>query len=192
MSTGASGIENAVMPPTALIVTALEGIESRGADLAERLKLRIEIASNRAAAVRLLSRRNYVLVMVDQILAESDPEGADLIWKSAGLAVPLQLNFALANSTRLEREIRSALARREREQQLAMTAATAAVDDALKNAITGFLLESQLALAEQNVPPRVETRLRTLAEMADRLRERLLPRSGAVATTGVSLLPPQQ
>lgn len=192
MSTSASGIEIAVVPSTALIVTALEGIESRGADLAERLKLRIEIASNRAAAVRLLSRRNYVLVMVDQILAESDPEGADLIWKSAGLAVPLQLNFALANSTRLEREIRSALARREREQQLAMTAATAAVDDALKNAITGFLLESQLALAEQNVPPRVETRLRTLAEMADRLRERLLPRSGAVATTGVSLLPPQQ
>jgi hypothetical protein len=173
----------------ALIVTAMDGIESQAAELAGRLHVTVEIASSRAAALRLLSRRGYAMVVVDQILADSDPEGCDLIWKNAGMAIPLQINFALAGSARLEREMRGALVRREREQHLAAAAATAALDDELKNAITGFLLESQLALEEENIPPHVESRLRTLAGMADQLRERLVP-TVARGTTSVSLIPP--
>jgi hypothetical protein len=175
----------------ALIITAMDGIESQAAELAGRLHVTVEVASSRAAALRLLSRRGYAIVVVDQILADSDPQGCELIWKSAGMAIPLQVNFALAGSARLEREMRGALGRREREQQLAITAAAAALDDELKNAITGFLLESQLALAEENIPPRVESRLRTLAGMADQLRERLLP-TVARGTTCVSLLGTQK
>lgn len=194
MSGALHGSENAppVASAAALIVTAMDGIESRAAELAGRLKLTVELASSRAAAVRLLSRRSYALVIVDQILAESDPDGADLIWKSAGVAIPLQVNFALASSARLEREMRGALARREREHLLAVAGAAAALDDTVKNAITGFLLESRLALAEENLPPRVESRLTTLAEMAERLRERLMPPSATGGTTGVSLMAPQK
>lgn len=173
----------------ALIVTATDGIESLAADLASRLGVTIEVASGRATALRLLSRRGYAAVILDQILADSDPDGAERIWKNAGLAIPLQVNFALAGSARLEREIRAALARREREQRLAGAAAAAALDDDLKNAITGFLLESRLALAEQEIPPEVENRLRTLAAMADRLRERLQP-TVERGTTSVALLAP--
>ena len=90
----------------ALIVTAMDGIESQAAELAGRLHVTVEIASSRAAALRLLSRRGYAMVVVDQILADSDPEGCDLIWKNAGMAIPLQINFALAGSARLEREMR--------------------------------------------------------------------------------------
>jgi len=175
----------------ALIVTAIEGIESLAAELAGRLRVSVELASNRATALRLLLRRGYAVVVLDQILADSDPDGAERIWKGAGFAIPLQINFALAGSARLEREIRAALARREREQQLAMAAAAAAVDDELKNAITGFLLESQLALAEEEVPPAVQSRLRTLAAMADRLRARLLP-GVERGTTSVALPSPQK
>ena len=103
----------------------------------------------------------------------------------------MQINFALAGSVRLEREIRSALTRRERERQIALAAATAAVDAELKNAITGVLLEARLALAEENVPPRIASRLRTLEEMAGRLRNRLLP-TVPQDTTSVSLLASQK
>lgn len=175
----------------ALIITASEGIEATAAALAEQLKMTVEIASSRAAALRLLARRSYAILVLDQILAESDADGADLIWKNAGMAIPLQLNFALAGSARLEREVRAALVRRQRELQLAVAAATAAVDDELKNAITGFLLESRLALKEENIPPRLENRLLTLAEMANRLRERLLP-TGSGGTTSVPLMAPQK
>jgi hypothetical protein len=178
-------------PAAALIITAIEGIETTAAELAGKLRLTVEIAASRATALRLLARRGYAIVILDQILADSDADGADRIWKNAGVAIPLQINFALAGSARVEREIRGALARREREHQLAVAAATAAVDAELKNAVTGFLLESRLALAEENLPPHIENRLRTLAEMASRLRERLLPTVPG-STTAVALLAPQK
>jgi hypothetical protein len=180
----------AVSQPAALIITASEGVETTASSLAAQLQLTIEIASSRATALRLLGRKGYAIIVLDQNLAESDPEGADLIWKSAGVAIPLQMNFAFTGSARLEREVRAALARRQREQQLASTAAITAVDTELKNAITGFLLESRLALAEENIPPQVENRLKTLAEMAGRLRERLQPTVPGCTTT-VSLSAPQ-
>lgn len=156
-----------------LIVTALEGMETRASALAAALRLTVEIASTRAGALRLLGRRSYAVVVLDQLLADADPEGADLLWKHAGLAVPLQISFALAGAARLEREIRSALGRRAREQQLASLAAAAEVDAALRNAVTGFLLESRLALAEEGIPPGVQIRLEHLAAMATQLRDRL-------------------
>jgi CheY-like chemotaxis protein len=193
MSAQANGNGNPAWPaqPAVLIVTAIEEIETTAAALAGQLKLTVEIAASRAAAVRLLARRGYSVVVVDQNLAETDAEGADLIWKNAGVAIPLQLNFALAGSARLEREIRAALARREREQVLAVAAARSAVDAELKNAITGILLESRLALAEENLPPRVENRLKTLALMADRLRERLVLPVAHDTTSGSLLAAPK-
>ncbi len=173
----------ATAQPGALIVTAIEGIETTAATLAQQLRATVEIAATRATALRLLARRSYSVVILDQILADSDPDGADLIWKDAGVAIPLQVNFALAGSARLVREIKAALTRRQREQQLAGAAATAAIDSELKNAITGFLLESRLALAEEGIPPGVESRLRNLAEIADRMRERLVPGDSPDSTT---------
>ena len=164
---------NPCKPGAVLMVTAMDEMESAAAALAEKLGTTVEIASTRSAALRLLDRRSYAAVVLDQMLAESDAEGADLIVKRAGLAVPVQMSFALAGSARLEREVRGALARRKREQELATTAAVAAMDADLKDAVTGFLLESRLALAEENIPPQIEGRLQTLAKMAEQLRNRL-------------------
>lgn len=164
---------NAGENSAALIVTALEGMEATASTLAAALRVTVEIASTRAAALRLLGRRSYAIVVLDQLLVDADPEGADLLWKHAGLAVPLQISFALAGAARLEREIRAALGRRAREQQLAVLAAAAEVDGALRNAVTGFLLESRLALAEEGIPPGVQIRLEHMAAMAAQLRDRL-------------------
>lgn len=168
--------------PGALIVTAADGVEEMAATLAQKLGLSMEVAGTRAGALRLLERRSYALVVLDQMMAEADPQGAELLWRNAGLAMPLQVNFALAGGLRLEREMRAALARRVREQQLATVAAAAAVDTAVKNAVTGILLESRLALEEKGLPPGIESHLRTLAEIADQLRERLGPKVLATTT----------
>jgi hypothetical protein len=162
--------------PGTLIITAADGVEEIAATLAQKLGLSVEVVATRAGALRLLERRSYALVVLDQILADADPQGAELVWRHTGLAIPLQINFALAGSTRLEREMRAALARRQREQQLASVAATVAVDAALKNAVTGMLLESRLALAEKGLPANIESRLRTLAGIANQLRDRLGPK----------------
>lgn len=168
-----AGPKHGAAPAAALMVTRLDGMETAAAAIGGKLSILVEIASTRQTALRLLERRGYAVVILDQLFADSDPEGTEVIWNRAGLAIPVQMSFALAGSDRLEREVRAALVRRQREAQLAAAAASADLDVELKNAVTNFLLESQLALAEAEIPPQIESRLRTLAAIADRMRARL-------------------
>ena len=156
-----------------LIVTAMEGMEACAAELAQQLHLAVDVAAGWKAALTLLGRREYSVVTVDRSVVEADPDGTEVLWKHAGLAVPLEVNFAISGTARLAREVRAALARREQEQMLAMRAAVAAIDSDLKDAITGFLLQSQLAMAEKEIPPHIEARLKTILEQAGNLRRRL-------------------
>lgn len=161
------------MSKTILMITALDHAEQCAAELAKQAGLIVDIATTRKSALALLGRREYSMIIVDHALAESDPEGADLLWKRSGLAIPLQINFAISNTARVIREVRAALSRREQEQSLAMRAAAAAIDNDLKDAITGFLLQSQLALVEPSIPPQLNEKLQCMSELAGQLRQRL-------------------
>jgi hypothetical protein len=110
---------------------------------------------------------------VDETMAECDPSTAEAIWERAGLAIPMQINFALSGAARLIREIRAALHRREREQGLARAAAAAAMDNELKTTVAGLLLHSQLALSGSDMSSPVADRLRMVADLAGNLRQQL-------------------
>lgn len=157
----------------ALMITAAEGLEGCIAELRGGLKLDVDVAASRRTAMQALTRREFSVVILDQALAESDPEGADLVWKQAGLAVPVQVNFALSSPARVAREVRAALQRREQEMALSLRAAAAAVDGELKNAVTAMLLESQLALRGEGLTPAVREKLTTVVQLAEGLRRKL-------------------
>jgi hypothetical protein len=112
-------------------------------------------------------------VVVDETMAECDPAAAEAIWEHAGLAIPMQVNFALSGATRLIREIRAALHRREREQTLARRAAAAAIETELKTTVAGLLLNSQLALSGSEVSSPIADKLRVVADLAGSLRQQL-------------------
>lgn len=169
----AESASDAKTAPRFLIVTALEGIGAVAADLEKRMGAVVHIAPSRAAALAMLDRKSYAAVVLDQMLAESDAEGAEVIWNRAGLALPLEISFATSSSVRLERELRVALSRLEREQELAREAARAELDIEMKNAVTTFLLEAHLALQESQIPPEIGARLRTLAAAASRMKAQL-------------------
>jgi signal transduction histidine kinase len=120
-----------------------------------------------------LRRREFSAVVVDETMAECDPAAAEAVWDRAGLAIPLQINFALSGAARLIREIRAALHRREREQTLARRAATAAIESELKTTIAGLLLHSQLALSGFEISSPVAEKLRLVADLAGSLRQQL-------------------
>ncbi len=128
-----------------LIVTGMDGAENCAATLAKLLALECDAAQGRKAAIIALKRTEYAAVVVDEGIIDSDTAGAELIWEHAGLAIPLQINFALTGAQRLAREIRMALHRRERERALAREAAAAAIETELKSTVAGLLLHSQLA-----------------------------------------------
>jgi hypothetical protein len=155
-----------------LMVTGIEGARNCADVVGAQLGMEVAVAEGRRAALAALRRREFLAVVVDETLAECDPAAAEAIWECAGLAIPLQINFALSGAARLIREIRAALHRREREQLLARRAAAAAIETELKTTVAGLLLHSQLALAGK-VPAPVADKLRVVAELAGSLREQL-------------------
>jgi hypothetical protein len=157
----------------ALIITAISGAEHCAASLSKQLGFPVEVAVSRRDGLAALRRHEYSVVVIDEPVAEASPEGADLLWKHAGLAIPLQINFAISGTNRLIREVRAAMQRREHEQALAMRAATSTLENELRDAVTGLLLHSQLALAESQLSEPLTARLQTLADLAGSLRARL-------------------
>ncbi|HET6169856.1 MAG TPA: hypothetical protein VFE01_06730 [Terracidiphilus sp.] len=156
-----------------LMVTGIEGARNCAAVVGTQLGKEVEVAEGRKAALAALRRREFSAVVVDETIAECDPAAAEAIWEYAGLAIPLQINFALSGAARLIREIRSALHRREREQSLARQAATVAIETELKTTVAGLLLHSQLALSQGEIPPPIADRLRVVADLAGSLRQQL-------------------
>jgi len=161
------------MSKSVLMVTSMADAEGCAAAIERQLGLSVEVAGTRRAALTALRRGEFSVVVLEETMAVADPQGADLLWQQAGTAVPVQVNFAIASCARLVREVRAALARREQEKTLAMRAASSAVGSELKSVVTGILLQSELALREPMVPPKLQEKLRHLVELAGNLRERL-------------------
>jgi hypothetical protein len=156
-----------------LIVTGIEGARNCAAVVGEQLGIEVEVAEGRKAALVALRRREFAVVVVDETMAECDPAAAEAIWERAGLAIPLQINFALSGTARLTREIRAALHRREREQTLARRAAATAIETELKATLAGLLLNSQLALSGSDLSSPIADKLRVVADLAGNLRQQL-------------------
>lgn len=156
-----------------LMVTGIEGARNCAAVVSEQLGMEVEVAEGRKAALAALRRNEFAVVLVDETMAVCDPAAAENIWAHSGLAIPLQINFALSGAGRLIREIRAALRRREREQMLARKAAAAVIETELKSTVAGLLLNSQLALNGGEVPASIADRLRVVVDLAGNLRQQL-------------------
>jgi hypothetical protein len=147
-----------------LIVTGMEGARNCAAVVGAQLAMEVEVAEGRKSALAAFRRHEFTAVVMDETIAECDPSAAEAIWEHAGLAIPLQINFALSGA---------ALHRRDREQTLARRAATAAIECELKNTVSGLLLHSQLALSGNEIPAAVADKLRVVADLAGNLRQQL-------------------
>jgi len=118
-----------------LLVTGIEGALNCAEHVKVQLGMEVDLAEGKKSALAALRQKEFAAVVVDETLAECDPAAADAIWERAGLAIPLQINFALFGAARLIREIRAALRRREREQALARRAAADDMGFAVKDTV---------------------------------------------------------
>lgn len=156
-----------------LMVTGLEGARNCADVIAKHLGREVLVAEGRRSALVLLRQHDFAVVVVDETIAECDPATADAIYERAGMAIPLQVNFALSGAARLIRDIRAALQRRESEQALARKAAAAAIESEIKSTLAGLLLHSELALSNSDAGSPVAQRLRMVADLAGDLRRQL-------------------
>ncbi len=161
------------MSESVLMITTIAGAENCAAVLSKQFGLNVETAASRREGLAALRRREFALVVIDESLIESREDGTDTLLSHTGMALPLEINFAISGCGRLVREVRAALSRREREHSLAARAAANSIQSDLRDTVAGLLLQSQLALAEPAIPPQLEEKLKLLVELACNLRHRL-------------------
>lgn len=160
----------------ASMVTVDNCVRALASDLSEDLACQVQCANGRRAGLQVLrspGAGRFDIVVVEEALAESDPLWADAVWQAAGLAMPMQVNFALSGAPRLGRDLRAALGRLRGEHALMRRTVAAELENELKSSVTGLMLESELALREPGVSESLEPKLRHLVQLAGALRERL-------------------
>jgi hypothetical protein len=156
-----------------LIISPMADAAQVAAALANTLECSVNVAANHRAGLIALRHHDYSVVVVDDCIAEANPTAAQLLWQSFGMAVPVQINFAFSGGSRLAREVQAAIGRREQQQVMALRAAASLLENDLKSTLTGLLLQSQLALAEPEIPPGLAVKLELVAKLAGTLRRRL-------------------
>jgi hypothetical protein len=160
-----------MMPSPILLIAPETTAASVVAALRRSLDAEVEIAPNRRAGVASLRRREYALVLLEESLTTADPEAADRIYQSAAGTPLLEVNFVIAGPERIARQCRAALQRRATDLAHASATATQTLHGELNATLAGLLLESQLAL--RAATPALEPKLRHVVSLASDLRDRL-------------------
>jgi CheY-like chemotaxis protein len=164
-------LHSALMPTTLLLIAPESAAQPIAEALRSELHAAVETTASRRAALTLLRRNDFALILIDESLASADSATTDILYQNAGSALILELNLALSSAARVVRQARTALARRAQELATAHTAATATLHSELNATLAGVLLESELALRDAS--PLQAPRLRHLVQLAGDLRDRL-------------------
>jgi hypothetical protein len=156
-----------------LILSPIADADRVAASLGASLGCHVKVASSHRSGLVALRHCDYSVVVVDDCIAEANPAATELLWQSLGMAVAVQINFAFCSESRLVREVQAAIGRRQQQQIQALRAAAFVLENDLKSTVTGLLLQSQLALAEPELTPKIAGKLELVAELAGSLRRRL-------------------
>ena len=84
-----------------LIVSTMPGAEHCARAIAEGVGADVELATGKEAGLQALRSDAFDVVVLEESLAEADPQWAEDAWNAAGPAMQVQISFALAGCARL-------------------------------------------------------------------------------------------
>jgi septum formation inhibitor-activating ATPase MinD len=131
----------------------------------------VKLAPNTAAGLRALREYEFDAVVIDQSAA-TEPDITVLI-NHIDSAIPVYTNLGLSSSARIVAEIKNAMRRRRADQASALKSANVALREELRNAVTGILLSSELALSMPALPSSAQSMLREVVHLANGMRRQL-------------------
>jgi len=134
-----------------------------------------QLASSLEAAVAKLREQEFSAVVIDQCLMEVEPDQGEVMLQHLGAAFPVYVNGAISGIERVVREVRSALSRRVREEEIARASASRAIWSELRESVTAILLSCDLVLASKDVPPHMAGKIQLIHDLATSMRAQLAP-----------------
>jgi signal transduction histidine kinase len=125
-------------------------------------------------AIGVAREQEISAVVLDESILDLEPSRGEGLLQHFGTATPVHVNLAVCGKERLIREVRHAMQRRQREEQLARQAVEAKLRSELNGPLTALLLSCELLLKEErDLPPAAAAKLTTIREMASEMRQQL-------------------
>ena len=155
-----------------LLITGCKKNKECAEALTRATRYPVDIAESIQRALTHVHKREYVALVVDQWIAENDPDRWESLLKDAGMALPIYIKLAITGKERLVREVQHALKKQEQARMLAMKSAESALRSELREAITGVLLASELALKSEELPTSAAKKMQAVYGTALKLRAR--------------------
>jgi hypothetical protein len=155
-----------------LLITGCKKNKECAEALTRATRYPVDIAESIQRALTHVHKREYVALVVDQWIAENDPDRWESLLKDAGMALPIYIKLAITGKERLVREVQHALKKQEQARMLAMKSAESSLRTELREAITGVLLASELALKSEELPTSAAKKMQAVYGTTLKLRAR--------------------
>ncbi len=156
-----------------LIVTSARAAVECAKVLESALNETTEIADSVRRAATMARNNDYTAIVLDDPMVETEFDSLDSLMNNAGMAVPVYVNLAVTGAERLVREVKSALRRHEEARLVAIRAAESLLRSEIRDAVTGILLSTELALKVPELPADAEQKMKSVCHLATQIRSRL-------------------
>ena len=115
----------------------------------------------------------YSSVVLDDPMVETEGEALDTLLDHIGLAVPVFVNLAVNSADRIARQLRIAARRHCEARLIALRAAEQQLRSEIRDAVTGILLSTELAMRVPEIPADALDKLTSVFQLASSVRQRL-------------------
>jgi DNA-binding NtrC family response regulator len=157
-----------------LLITASE----QGPELARAIQNsggeKTEVANNMRTAIEQLRQREFSAVVVDESLMELADGKLEVLLNRVEPAMPVFINLGVSRADRVVRDVLTALRRAGQERAAAFHVAQSELRGQLRSELTAILLTSEQLLSAR-LPGPLEGKVRSMLEVAQRMRTRLDP-----------------
>jgi hypothetical protein len=106
-------------------------------------------------------------------MVEVEADALDSLLNNLGFAVPVYVNLAVSNADRVARELRLALRRNRESRLIAVRAAESQLRSEIRDAVTGIMLSTELAMRTPEMPSEALEKLTSVCQLASSIRSRL-------------------
>jgi len=156
-----------------LLVTSNDRRVECGVVLERAVGESVEVCESVRKAAARLRNNEYSAVIMDDPMVEADGEALESLLNNLGLAIPVYVNLAVSNADRIARELRVAQRRNRESRMIAVRAAESQLRSEIRDAVTGILLSTELAMTTPDMPMDALEKLTSVCQLASNIRSRL-------------------
>ena len=168
-----------------ILVSAWSRAKECAAAIEQKSHQETQMAASLSKALELLQSHEYDIIVVDESVQQVESGAEGLVTSYAGNAVLVYVNPSLHGVARVESEVNRAVQRLVTESLASMRAAENLLRNEMRGQVTAILLNSELALREEQLPASALTKMKQVHDLAEQMRVTLDGRAAAqVHATG--------